>query len=226
MLSHDRVEHSSPLLSLVCDPHTVRARACSPFTRGSVQVPRSTAPGRVMGWPRRVEGLGEGRAVGGAWAWPGWVHSRSLSRVVSACRGAQGGFWCRWGQVRLAFYSKVGRSRRSTGRWASEGAQRRRGRPKGLQGLAGLISVSPEEADGVWGRELSNISPPEMEVNLEGNFGVWSSGICCAYWHPCAYVEAAAGTRSLDLGNPQGMALKVVPGAGQHQPPDHRKILL
>lgn len=131
-----------------------------------------------------------------------------------------------WGQVRLAFYSKVRRSHRSTGRWASEGAQRRRGRPKRLQGLAGLISVSPDEADGVQGRELSNISPPEMEVNLEGNFGNWSSGICCAYWHPCAYVEVAAGTRSLDLGNPQCMALKVVPRAGQHQPPDHRKILL
>ena len=79
----------------------------------------------------------------------------------------------RWGQVRWAFYSKVGRSHGSTGRWASKGAQRRRGRPKRLRGLAGLISTSPDEADGVRGRELSNISPPEMEVYLGGWGLVW-----------------------------------------------------
>lgn len=223
MLSHDHMEHSSPLLSLVCNPHTVRSQACSPFARGSVQVRRSTE--RPAGYwaglaGSRVEGLDEGRGCGRGVGMDRMGTIRSLGRAGLPRCGERKGVAGALGPGRLAFSSKVGRSRRSTGRWAPEGAKRRRGRPKGLQG------VSPDEADGVQGRELSNISPRGTEANLEGNFGVWSSGICCAYWHPSAYVEVAAGTRSLDSGDPQCMALKMVPRAGQHQPPDHRKILL
>lgn len=55
---------------------------------------------------------------------------------------------------------------------------------------------------GVLSREPSSASSPEMEVTLEGDFEVCSSGGCCTCWHPCASVEVAVSTRGLDLGDP------------------------